>query len=108
MKCRKKESRTLLSLLENYKCEGCIYYLENEIIKIGYHTLYLYYPYKCKIEKISCNEIFFNVKLASFLLDYIRKKEDDLLIWISEEKLEDYFVILEDLLDYFDIHIIKC
>lgn len=52
MYCEKKEKRSLIDLFKVYDCLACKYYLDDEVIKIGYNYIKVYYLKKdCLMEK---------------------------------------------------------
>ncbi len=87
MSCLKKEKRTFIDLFKYYDCSSCNEKKEDEIIKIGFETLNIFYINSCQNFKSF-------QKFKLLLKDFILYDKVFIYMWLEKSELEKCFEYL--------------
>ena len=111
MYCLKKTKRGFDNLFKEFDCKKCSNYLNDEIIKIGYKNINIYYlENECKFKKGS---IIYNKKSKLIFKDIyidqvINNNYHNIFLWLdSKDTLNNYYDDFNGLMeDGYNIYII--
>lgn len=107
--CPKKEKRNIYNIFKEYSCYECKYRTRDEIIKIGYKTIHIYYLSKCDINYYKGLDIRRSkILFKDIILDSFNKDSNNIFLWLdNEDDFSNYFDLFNALIiaDY-NIHII--
>ena len=100
MQCKKKEVRNLFNLLEEFKCDNCPNFLQDEIIKIGYQTIKIYYLCNMCINDYK-TYLFASKKAKLIFKDIIENTDKDIIfLWVSKkDDFHNYYQELEKFME---------
>lgn len=99
--CKKKERRSLINLFKVFDCDNCKYLLEDEIIKIGYQIIQVYYLKQMCI--FDNKDIFYKDSeririIFKEIIFSVIKKEKNIFLWLEvDDDLSRYY----DEMEYF-------